>query len=126
MLVSDVMTRPGTCPPGTQLTDVARSLADRFDDTLPVVASGEAPVPVGLIVGSAFIHRLVLDEPALEQTAADVMDGLPATVTAETPAEDALALLDRHAVPYLIVVDGDGRYSGVVGAATIRKLLQSP
>ena len=78
-----------------------------------------------LIVGTSLIHRVVLDEAGNDGTAADVMDGLPVTVTPETSAEDALALLDRHHVPYLVVVDGTGAYQGVVAAVTIRKAMQA-
>jgi CBS domain-containing protein len=49
----------------------------------------------------------------------DIMDSSPATVHPETPVEEVVALLRRHELPGLPVVDGEGRCVGIVSEADL-------
>ena len=47
----------------------------------------------------------------------DIMDSNPATVHPDTPVEEVVALLRKHELPGVPVVDGEGRSVGIVTEA---------
>jgi CBS domain-containing protein len=49
----------------------------------------------------------------------DIMDSSPATVRPETPVEEVVAMLRRHELPAIPVVDADGRCVGLVSEADL-------
>lgn len=55
------------------------------------------------------VRRAILRGVPLSEPVSDIMNGRPITAGAATGREHAIALMNRHAVRYLPVVDGDGR-----------------
>jgi len=49
----------------------------------------------------------------------EIMDSSPATVHPDTPVEEVVALLRRHELPGVPVVDADGRCVGIVSEADL-------
>jgi CBS domain-containing protein len=52
-------------------------------------------------------------------TVRDIMEANPATVHPETPVEQVVALLRKHELPGVPVVDGEGRVVGMVTEADL-------
>jgi len=49
----------------------------------------------------------------------DIMDSSPATLRPETPVEEVVALMRKHELPGVPVVDGEGRCVGIVTEADL-------
>jgi len=56
---------------------------------------------------------------------ADIMSTTLVTVTPDQPLLDCLQLMERHGIYHLLVVDGDGRYAGMISVTDLLKVVAS-
>lgn len=113
-MVSEVMTEaPRTVTGDTTFVDAARIMRD--DDMGSVLVTGEGGKVVGLVTDRDLVVRGIAEEKdphstkVKEACSADLV-----TVSADTPAKEAVRLMREHAVRRLPVVDADGRAEGVI------------
>lgn len=119
--LSEIMTSPAvTCCPDTSVGTVARQLTEHNISFL-VVTNAENE-PVGIITGSDLVAKVLAPEnvDARAMTAREVMRVKPRTMTPETYMYEAMALMTRHNLNYLPVVDRNQ----LVGVVTPRDLMR--
>lgn len=73
-----------------------------------------AQKPVGILTRADLLDRVVLAEVALDTPIAEVMSGSPYCLTEHASAYDAMLAMAAHGIRHVLVVDGEGRLSGVV------------
>jgi len=114
---SGIVVDPLTVTPDASLRDVVELMKRRGFSGLPVVEDGRA---VGIVTARDIRFETNLDQPVTRaMTPAARLVTVPPTVR----PEDARALLHRHRIEKLLVVDpASGR---LVGLLTIRDLLQA-
>jgi IMP dehydrogenase len=115
-----MVTNPVTCSPQDTLGHVDRLCARYRISGVPVV--DEAGMLVGIVTNRDM--RFVSD---MATPVRDIMTPMP-LVTAEVgvSAEEALALLRRHKVEKLPIVDGTGRLAGLITVKDFAKSEQYP
>lgn len=121
MKVSELMTLdPTCCTPGTSLEAVARLMVDCDCGAIPVVGDLASRFPIGMVTDRDIVTRIVAaGKNPLEHTAGDCMS-LPAiTVTADTDLGDCLDLLEINQIRRVIVVDKEGRVTGILAQADV-------
>ncbi|MDT8443203.1 MAG: putative nucleotidyltransferase substrate binding domain-containing protein [Desulfuromonadales bacterium] len=119
--LSEIMTTPAvTCPPETPVVVVARLLTEHNISFL-VVTNNENE-PIGIITGSDLVAKVLAPEnvDAQAMTARQVMRFDPHTMAPETYMYEAMALMTRHRLNYLLVVDRNQ----LVGVVTPRDLMR--
>ncbi|MBI3966934.1 MAG: CBS domain-containing protein [Chloroflexi bacterium] len=149
MLVKDVMTKKViTVGPDTPLAEIARTLLERGVSGVPVV--DESNRVVGVVAEEDLIQRIrserkpgfwkmlwaqsLLGDPdtAAEtylkehgDTAAELMSHPPICVTADLALGDAVALMHRHRINRVPVIEKDGRLVGILARADVLRALAS-
>jgi len=119
MTVRDLMTRQQTCcSPDDNLEVAARRMADGDCGALPVVDDLEG-FPMGIITDRDIVVRALATGNAAQLRVRDCMTAPAITVTEEMDLDDCVRLLERAQIRRLIVVDHDGRCTGVVAQADI-------
>jgi CBS domain-containing protein len=119
--LSEIMTTPAvTCPPETPVAVVARQLTEHNISFL-VVTNNENE-PLGIITGSDLVAKVLAPEnvDAQAMTAGQVMRSQPHTMAPETYMYEAMALMTRHSLNALLVVDRNQ----LVGVVTPRDLMR--
>lgn len=119
--LSEIMTSPVvTCTPETPVTTVARRLTEHDISFLVVINRDNEPV--GIITGGDLVAKVLAPEKvdAQAMTARDVMRRGPRTMTPETYMYEAMALMTRHSLNYLPVVDRNQ----LVGVVTPRDMMR--
>lgn len=122
MKVRDLMTRDVTsCMPSTDLSSVARAMREWDCGALPVVA--ETRQVVGVITDRDICIATALQHRAPDAMhVAEVLSGKDSrlfTCTPETPAREALALMQRHKIRRLPVVNITGELVGMISLADL-------
>ena len=98
---------PITCLPNDTIADVDRLCARYRISGVPVVDDG------GMLLGIV-TNRDMRFEEDMSRSAREIMTPMPlVTAPAGISPEDALALLARHKVEKLPLIDGDGRLQGL-------------
>jgi stage IV sporulation protein FB len=100
------------------LADAARLMLSTEQREFPVV--DEAEGLLGVLTREALVRGLHADGP--DQTVGDAMLGELATVSADSPLEDALPLMESDPRP-LVVLDRAGRWTGLLTRETLGELL---
>lgn len=141
--VRDLMNREtGTVSPDTTIGEVLRSLSagrvqriavvDDEGRLLGVVTDRDILAALGGRAGG--VVRSVLDllrlggtrrrpaEITLDTTAAEIMATDLVTIDEHAPLDEAMALMVKHGLKRLPVVDADGRYHGMISRAEILRL----
>jgi len=114
---SGIVVDPLTVEPHTSLRDAVDLMRRRNVGGLPVVRDGR---PVGILTSRDIRFEKNLDQPVERvMTPGPRLISVAPTVT----AEEARALLHRHRIEKLLVVDPDS--GSLVGLITIRDLLQA-
>ena len=115
-----MVTRPVTCSPGQTLAEVD-ALCGRYRISgLPVVDTEGALV--GIIT-----NRDMRFESDHSRLVSDVMTRMPLITAAEgTPPEDAMALLAKHKVEKLPLIDGQGKLRGLITVKDFAKQEKYP
>jgi CBS domain-containing protein len=121
MKVRNVMTKqPTCCTPDTSLEAVARLMVDCDCGIIPVVGDLAGKFPIGVITDRDIVTRsLAGGKNPLELTARDCMTMPAITVTEDTSLQDCCDLLEINQIRRVLVVDRDGRMSGVVAQADV-------
>src|SRR5579875_877433 len=115
-----MITNPVTCGPGATVGDVERMCARYRISGLPVTDSG------GLLLGIV-TNRDIRFEADHERRVAEVMTPMPlVTAPAGVTRDDALALLRRHKVEKLPLVDNAGRLRGLITVKDFTKSEEFP
>lgn len=122
---ADIMTEdPVCCVPETPLPRVARLMAENSCGAIPVIRSAEDRTPVGVVTDRDVAVRSVAQgRNPLGLAASDVMTQSPVTVEPTETAEACAALMSARRVRRLVVVDGNGRVSGLLALAQIARHL---
>ncbi len=119
--LSEIMTTPAvTCPPETPVAVVARQLTEHNISFL--VVTNDENEPIGIITGSDLVAKVLAPEnvDAQAMTARQVMRSEPHTMPPETYMYEAMALMTRHSLNSLLVVDRNQ----LVGVVTPRDLMR--
>lgn len=103
----------------TPIADVRRSLAERSFDAESTVFVEDGDGRLAGTVGTVRVFR-----STDTATLADLADALPAAAWAEMDQEHVAALAVRHNLTDVPVVDGDGRFLGVVPGRTLIRVLR--
>jgi CBS domain-containing protein len=119
--LSEIMTSPAaTCTPDTPVVTIARQLTEHNISFL--VVTNTENEPIGIVAGSDLVAKVLAPENVDIQamTAGDVMQVGPRTMSPETYMYEAMALMTRHSLNYLPVVDR----TQLVGVVTPRDLMR--
>lgn len=107
-----------SCDAGTSVREAIAILAERRIGALPVMAGGDI---AGIFSERDVIYRLQeFGAAALDRTVGEVMTAPAITVTPETDAIAALALMTRRRIRHLPVVS-DGQMVGFVSIGDLVK-----
>lgn len=103
---------PLTVRPDTPLRQALETM-DRARIGSMVVA-GEDGKPLGIFTQSDLLKRVVLAERPLATPIAEVMSGSPFMLEEHATAYDAMLAMATHGIRHVLVVDAEGRLTGVV------------
>jgi CBS domain-containing protein len=100
----------------------AARMHDRKVGTLVVI--DEQRMPIGIVTDRDLTVRVLAEgRDGSQTTVAEVMSAAPATVSEQTPIEDALRLMRSGAFRRVPVDDEDGRLAGLLSLDDILDLL---
>jgi CBS domain-containing protein len=118
--IRDVMTEnPTACEAGMSVVEAAKVMAREDVGQLPVV---EGERLVGVVTDRDLVVRVLAeDRDPQTVTVGEVASGDVVTVSPETSLDEGLALLARHQVRRLPVVESD-RLVGIVAQADVARL----
>ena len=80
--------------------------------SVPIVDA--AMRPIGIFTRQDVIGRVVLPQRPLDTAIGDVMSAPAITLPGDATAGDAALVMAQHGIRHVVVVDGDGRVTGVV------------
>ncbi len=123
MKVQDIMTRePACCVANDRLRTVAQ-LMDEFDcGAIPVVEDQESLRPVGVVTDRDIVIRVVAaGENCQEARVKQAMTSSVVTVSGETDIHEAERLMKERQLRRLVVVDEDGRCTGMLSQADLAR-----
>lgn len=119
MKVRDMMTRhPICCSPDDTLETAARRMTDGDCGAIPVLDEVER-FPIGMITDRDIVVRAVATAGTTDLRVRDCMTAPVITVTEDTDLGDCVELLERAQIRRVVVVDRDGRCTGIVAQADI-------
>lgn len=123
MQAKDFMTEPVMCcTADTNLTDVAKLMAEYDCGAIPVAASGEGGRLAGVITDRDIVIRVVArGRNPSEIPASEIMSSPVFTVTPETSEQELCRLMEQRQVRRVPVVDENGACCGVVSQADIAR-----
>lgn len=121
MKVKELMTPdPTCCTPETSLEAVARLMVDVDCGALPVVGDLTSRYPIGIVTDRDIVVRAVAaGKNPLELTARDCMTVPAITVTEDTDLDACIDVLELNQIRRIIVVDREGRTSGMLTQADV-------
>ena len=121
MRAADAMTKfPHCCTPETSLEVAARMMIEHDCGAIPVVGDLVNRFPIGIITDRDIVTRVVAVgiSPAL-LSVRDCMTAPAITVADDTSLDTVIDLLEERQIRRVIVVDRNGRCSGIIAAADI-------
>jgi CBS domain-containing protein len=123
MRVKDIMTEnPICCVPGTSLEEVARMMVENDCGAIPVVEDQENWRPIGIVTDRDITARAVAEgRNPLDLTAGDCMTPDPVTIGEDADVEECIALMEKHKLRRILVLDEKGSCSGIVALADIAR-----
>jgi arabinose-5-phosphate isomerase len=117
-LSSDVqdMMLTGTCvpqvPEGTSLEDAVKEI-NRLELGVTLIIRSDKTL-AGIITDGD-LRRLIADKKSIvDLTVADVMTKNPRTVTLNSPAYDALNMMEKHQITVLPITNAKGKVQGII------------
>ncbi len=121
MKVKDIMTKyPACCTPETELSDVARIMADRDCGQIPVVDNQTTKRVIGVVTDRDIVVRAVADQrDTAGMTAGDIMSTPAVTVRPESSIEECCRTLEEHKFRRAPVVDEHDCCCGMISQADI-------
>ena len=121
MLVKEIMSKKVVfCTPSDTAQEAARAMKLSGVGALPVVSNILSARLVGIVTDRDLCCRVVAEAKLAETTRiADVMTSNPTTCTPENSLEDCEALMQKHQVRRIPVIDEQGRCVGIVAQADV-------
>jgi CBS domain-containing protein len=120
-LVADVMSDTlAVCTVRTTIEQVAQLMVQHRCGEIPVVEDLTRKVPLGVLTDRDIVCRLIAKgKNPMEATAEDCMSQPAITVREDEPIEDAVAVMERHQIRRVPVVDANGECVGMLAQADI-------
>lgn len=121
MKVKELMTKkPAVATPDTDLTQVARMMADQQVGSIPVVENKESRKVVGIVTDRDIATRAVAEgKNPLQMKASEIMSKPVITVNEDDDVNDVARLMEKNMVRRIPVVDEKGELCGMVAQADI-------
>jgi CBS domain-containing protein len=115
----DVMTPdPACCSPDTTLDEVAKMMIHNDCGQIPVIDSADQVI--GVITDRDIVCRMVAEgKNPMAYTAETCMSEPVITVSADTNLPDVLAVMEKHQIRRVPVVDDRGCCAGIVSQADL-------
>jgi len=79
-----------------------------------VVVDEETRLPLGIVTLRDMLHQVIFEADTLDEPVASHMIGAPLTVAADAPAHRARVLMAKKGIHHVLLVDAEGRMSGLV------------
>lgn len=123
MKVQDIMTKePSCCVPNDGIRTAAQMMDDRDCGAIPVVDDQDTRKPVGVVTDRDIVTRVVAagincQEARVEQA----MTASIVTVLGETDIHEAEQTMKERQIRRLIVVDENGRCTGMLSQADLAR-----
>src|SRR3974390_1074101 len=121
MLVKEVMSKKVVfCTPSDTAQTVARAMKSNGVGALPIVSDIRSARLEGIVTDRDLCCGIVAEAKLAEATRiADIMTRNPVTCTPENTLEDCEALMQKHQIRRIPVIDEQGRCVGIVAQADI-------
>ena len=121
LLAGSVMTlHPSCCTVDTPITRVAQLMVLQDCGEIPIVRDEHSRVPIGVVTDRDIVCRLIAKGlNPLEQTAQSCMSEPAITVDEEKPIADVLALMEKHQIRRVPVVNARGECVGMISQADL-------
>ena len=111
---------PGVCTPETSLEDVAKLMVQHECGEIPVVEGHNSLQPIGVVTDRDIVCRFVArGKNPLAYTAEHCMSQPVVTVTLDTPLTEAVAIMEKHQIRRVPVIDDQGFCVGIVAQADL-------
>jgi CBS domain-containing protein len=117
----EVMTaHPTCCTPDTPLTRVAQLMVLQDCGEIPVVENEDTRVPIGVVTDRDIVCRLIAKGISpLDRTAESCMSQPAITVDEEASLADVLAVMEKHQIRRVPVVNPRGACVGMIAQADL-------
>jgi CBS domain-containing protein len=115
----DVMTPdPACCSPHTTLDEVAKLMAQNDCGEIPVIDTGDQIV--GVVTDRDIVCRVVAEgKNPQAYTAETCMSGPVITVRTDAPLDDVMAMMEKHQIRRVPVVDERDSCVGIISQADV-------
>lgn len=104
--------QPLTVAPETPIRVALETMSRAKVGSLVVAEEGRRPL--GIFTQSDLLDRVVLADRPLDEPISEVMSAAPFTLEEHATAYDAMLAMATHGIRHVLVVDAEGRLSGVV------------
>lgn len=101
-----------TCPPQTPVRRALETMRDRRIGAMVVV--NESGIPLGILTLRDVVDRVALEHEVLAAPIEQVMTRNPVGLSSSATAYEAARLMVRAGVRHVVVLDPEGRASGIV------------
>ena len=118
-LARDIMTiDPACCSPDTTLDQIAKLMVANDCGEIPIVDRDDRLI--GVITDRDIVCRVVADgKNPMGYTADSCMSSPVLTVSADTPLDEVVSLMEKHQIRRVPVVDGGGCCTGIISQADV-------
>jgi CBS domain-containing protein len=118
-LARDIMTtEPSCCTAAATLDQVAKMMVQNDCGEIPIVDVAERLI--GVITDRDIVCRVVADgKNPMAHTAEQYMSQPVLSVTAETPIDEIVRMMEKHQIRRLPVVDAEGCCVGIIAQADL-------
>ena len=121
MKVRDVMTRqPSCCTPDSTLQAAACLMASCDCGAIPVISDLDR-VPIGMITDRDIVVRAIATGSGDQLLVRDCMTSPAITITEEASLAECIDVMERAQIRRAIVVDMQGRTTGIVAQADVAR-----
>jgi CBS domain-containing protein len=109
---------PLVVSPGTTVREILY-LINQSEHDVAVIVDEASGLPIGLVTLRDLLHVITFEAGGLDDPVAAHMVGAPLTIAADSPAHRAKVLMTRRGAKHLLLVEGDGRFFGLVSQADL-------
>lgn len=109
---------PLVMSPAATLREVLYTISQGREDAV-VVADEASQLPLGLVTLRELLHVITFEGGDLDAPVAAYMTGAPLTAAADSPAHRAKVLMAKKGVAHILLVEADGRFSGLIHQADL-------
>ena len=120
-LARDVMTpEPAYCSATATLDLVAKMMVQNNCGEIPIVDSSNRPI--GVVTDRDIVCRVVAEgKNPVGHTVQEAMTRPVVTVSADTPIDRVVAMMEEHQIRRVPVVDADGCCAGIIAQADVAR-----